>query len=98
MQYDFEWDPVKASSNFTKHGVPFELAAAVFADPLLLSKPDPRYGDRWISIGEVKGTLLVVVHTDAESTTDEGQIRTRIRVISARVADRADRRAYRGER
>jgi uncharacterized DUF497 family protein len=98
MRYDFEWDPAKAQTNLAKHGVPFELALSIFADPLTVTKPDPRYDDRWISTGEVKGTLLVVVHTDVESTTDEGQVHTRVRIISARIADPAERRAYRDER
>jgi len=29
----FSWDPQKAISNFEKHGVSFEEAATVFADP-----------------------------------------------------------------
>jgi uncharacterized DUF497 family protein len=64
MRYDFEWDAAKARTNLAKHGVPFELALAIFADPLLVTKPDPRYDDRWIPTGEVQGTLLVVVHAD----------------------------------
>ena len=32
----FEWDPVKAQANARKHGVSFELAARVFADPMAL--------------------------------------------------------------
>jgi uncharacterized DUF497 family protein len=58
MHYDFEWDSVKAQINFAAHGVPFELAQDVLEDPLLVTKPDPRHDDRWISIGEVRGTLL----------------------------------------
>ena len=46
MRYDFEWDAAKARTNLVKHGVPFELALAIFADPLLVTKPDPRYDDR----------------------------------------------------
>jgi uncharacterized protein len=29
----FEWDPKKASANLTKHGISFEEASMVFADP-----------------------------------------------------------------
>jgi uncharacterized DUF497 family protein len=29
MQYNFEWDPVKAASNAVKHGVTFEQAIEV---------------------------------------------------------------------
>jgi uncharacterized DUF497 family protein len=32
----FTWDPRKAASNMRKHGVSFEEAASVFADPLAL--------------------------------------------------------------
>lgn len=32
MQYNFEWDPVKAQLNADKHGVTFEEAAGVFKD------------------------------------------------------------------
>jgi len=34
MRYDFHWDAAKAQPNLAKHGVPFELALAIFADPL----------------------------------------------------------------
>lgn len=32
--YQFEWDLAKAESNFRKHGVTFDEATTVFADPL----------------------------------------------------------------
>ena len=35
--YEFEWDLVKAQTNFTKHGLDFERAATVFLDPLALT-------------------------------------------------------------
>jgi len=37
MQYNFEWEPVKAKSNIKKHKVSFERAAEVFLDPFMLS-------------------------------------------------------------
>ena len=40
MEIRFEWDPVKAKSNFRKHRVSFEIAARVFADPFALVKQD----------------------------------------------------------
>ena len=36
----FPRDPAKALSNRAKHGVRFEDAMSVFADPLALSRPD----------------------------------------------------------
>ncbi len=41
MPLTFEWDARKARSNFAKHGVSFEEAATVFADPLSLTIADP---------------------------------------------------------
>lgn len=98
MVYEFSWDPEKARSNLAKHGVPFELALVVFDDPLAVTKPDSRHVDRWVTMGEVRASVLVVVHADFEVITDEGQICTRIRIISARCANRQERRAYRDER
>ena len=36
----FEWDDRKAASNLAKHGVSFELAKAVWDDPLHVIIPD----------------------------------------------------------
>jgi len=40
-QIQFEWHPVKAVGNKAKHGVTFEEAMGVFADPLASSIVDP---------------------------------------------------------
>jgi uncharacterized DUF497 family protein len=32
----FEWDRAKAATNVKKHGISFETAARVFADPFVL--------------------------------------------------------------
>jgi uncharacterized DUF497 family protein len=37
----FEWDPQKADSNQTKHGVSFQEAASVLGDALSITYPDP---------------------------------------------------------
>jgi uncharacterized protein len=42
-----EWDSTKATANLGKHGVSFEEAATVFADPLAIAIPDTDH-----SIGE----------------------------------------------
>ncbi len=96
MRYYFVWDPAKARSNLAKHGVSFEIAAAAFADPLLITRPDAHHGDRWITIGSSKEQLLVIVHIDTERTADESQ--EQIRIVSARRATPRERRAYRDER
>jgi uncharacterized DUF497 family protein len=35
MNARFDWDPIKAASNRRKHGVSFQMAVLVFADPML---------------------------------------------------------------
>ena len=83
------WDARKAAANKKKHGVSFEEAATVFADALSLTGADPDHSTgehRWITFGEsMRGRLLAVAHTD------EGDI---IRVISARVATRYEKKLY----
>lgn len=92
MSIRFEWDPAKAASNRLKHGVRFETAARVFADPLALTEFDgfDRSEARWRTIGLVDGVqLLVVAHTQRDDNGDEI-----IRIISARRADPRERRRY----
>ena len=93
MQVWFAWDLRKAANNLRKHGVDFAEAATVLADPLSLTIPDPDHSvgeSRWIDIGRSRaGRLLVVVYTEDET----GQI-SRVRVISARLANSGERRDY----
>jgi uncharacterized DUF497 family protein len=91
----FEWDPTKAASNFRKHGVSFQTAARVFADPYALVEQDriENGEERWQTIGVVEGVLmLMVAHTVREQDNIEV-----IRVISARHANRRERRRYEEE-
>jgi uncharacterized DUF497 family protein len=85
----FEWDPNKAASNLRKHGIRFEEALTVFADPLSLSVPDPDHSlreQRFLLLGRsADDRLLVVIHAD------RGE---RIRIISARPATRRERETY----
>jgi uncharacterized protein len=90
----FQWDPDKAKSNRQKHGVSFELAMRVFADPFCLTTQDRvENGEiRWQSLGLVEGVLvLIVAHTVKE--TDESGIEI-IRIISARKAEPKERKRY----
>lgn len=88
----FAWDETKNSINRRKHQVSFETAQLVFDDPLQVSKQD-RIEDgeqRWQTIGLVHGVvLLLVAHTHTEADGEET-----IRIISARKADKAERRIY----
>ena len=89
MSLAFEWDPEKAAGNAQKHGVRFEEAATAFADPLsvTISDPDHSVGEaRYILIGRsLVARMLVVVHLERGA---------RVRLISARLATRRERRVY----
>lgn len=95
----FEWDPAKAEANLRKHGIGFEQAARVFADPFLMTAPDGIEGGelRWKAVGSMGGVAaLVVVHTVRERDEDGREIEI-VRIISARRADRTERRRYERE-
>lgn len=84
----FEWDPEKERVNYSKHGVTFPYVARVFLDPWRIEEEDTRkdYDEiRVQTIGMVEDHLLVVVYTDRDEAT---------RIISARRAERHERRRY----
>lgn len=87
----FEWDPRKAADNLRKHGVSFDEAQTAFADEHGLLIDDPEHSaqeDRFILLGvSASARLLVVVHCYRM----DDQV---IRIISARKADRLERRQY----
>ena len=92
----FSWDARKALSNLKKHGVPFEEAATVFADPDALDWDDPEHSDAEIRskrLGtSVTGRVLIVMYTPRK-VNNAKEI---IRIISARQATRKERQAYAG--
>jgi uncharacterized DUF497 family protein len=96
-QIQFAWDPAKAASNAAKHGVTFEDAMGVFADPLASSIVDPASPsgeERWVTIGlNLAQRLLVVVHTHVELSDDI----LIVRIISARKATKNERKQYEQE-
>lgn len=84
---DFEWDEVKNHKNIKKHGVSFDEARHIFEN-IYISGFDTRrdYGEvREIGIGRVEEMVFVVVHATRRSKT---------RIISARFANRKERRKY----
>ena len=99
MKTRFDWDPVKAAANERKHGIDFDSALAAFGDPFALLRFE-RVEDgeqRWQTIGAAKGyLLLLVVHTIRE-TMENGEEIEVVRIISARRADRSERRRYEDE-
>jgi uncharacterized protein len=90
MSVEFEWDAAKADENLKKHGIAFEEALTVFADPLARIFDDPDHsGDerRELIVGRSTAQhLLIVVFTD------RGDHRTRI--IGARGVTARERREY----
>jgi uncharacterized DUF497 family protein len=89
---DFEWDEAKAESNLRRHKITFQDACRVFFDLFALIEQDisENYGeDRFLATGMIEGLLFTVVYTE------RGE---RIRIISARRANRDEqRRYYRGQ-
>ena len=87
--YAFEWNIEKAAANVRKHGVSFEEATTVFADPLALLIPDPDHSEaemRYLVLGmSLRQRLLVVASAERPPRT---------RLISARRASREERRRY----
>lgn len=85
---EFEWDEHKNASSIAKHGISLANAARIF-EGLVLTDIDPRfhYGEvREISIGKVADAVIVtVVHTQRDG---------KIRLISARPANRGERNRY----
>jgi uncharacterized protein len=89
---DVEWDDDKNETNKREHeGMSFELAQLVFADPNRLERLDRSesniFGEvRWQTLGMV-GKVLFAVYTE------RGEKK---RIISARLANKAERRSYHG--
>lgn len=84
---EFEWDANKAASNLEKHGVTFQDAAEVFFDPFYQvgdASIDDEQRD-FIMGYSISQRLLIVVHTERGDRT---------RMVSARLATRAERKLY----
>ncbi len=85
----FSWDPEKAESNKKKHGMTFPEAETAFGDPLSVTIADPAHSQeeaRFVLVGlTFEDRLVVVAHVE---TGDD------IRIISARLATRAERKSY----
>lgn len=85
----FEWDERKADASHAKHGVTFHEARIVFGDPRAITLDDPDHSleeRRRLVLGRSDhGRLLALVFTVRPSG---------VRVISARRANRRERRRY----
>ena len=84
----FEWDADKDRANRGKHGISFEEVLSIFDGPFLTRIDDRRdYGEiRRITTGMLSPDIvLVVAHTNRDG---------KIRLISARKANRRERQAF----
>ena len=90
----FEWDPAKATINFSKHRVSFEEAQSVFYDEFAVQFFDSDHAateGRFLMLGlSARARLLLVCHCERES----GDV---IRLISARRATKRESTFYGGE-
>lgn len=82
----------KATANIRKHGVSFEEAATVFDDGLSQMFYDEEHSydeTRFVTMGmSSRGRLLVVGHAERANT---------IRIITARLATRKEKKNYEEE-
>jgi len=85
------WDLAKAAAHLEKHGVDFADAATVLGDELAHTIPEEtRDEERWVTLGmDALGRVLLVVYAWDD---DEP------RIISARKANKNQRRQYEGRR
>ncbi|MBU2574800.1 MAG: BrnT family toxin [Elusimicrobia bacterium] len=86
----FEWDDKKAERNTLKHGISFKMTTFAFDDPYALIVEDEKHSAherrQWL-IGDSGENVLIIVFT---MRLPGGNIR----IISARRANRRERRLY----
>jgi uncharacterized DUF497 family protein len=86
----FEWDSAKNRHNIEKHGISFEEASSLFLESAnymeIFDAAHSGEEDRYVAIGRIARGIIVVVFTE-----DDDEI---VRVLSARVATRGERRRY----
>jgi uncharacterized DUF497 family protein len=88
----FDWHLPKAEANWLKHGVTFEQGAKAVGDRFAVEWVDERddYGEERINpLGMRAGALLHVTYAERDG---------RIRIISARQAERHDQDYYFSEK
>jgi uncharacterized DUF497 family protein len=89
------WDEDKNLKNKLKHKVSFETAALAFLDPMRIERRDDSEHntsgeERWQTLGMV-GKVYFVVYTERKAANGE-----ETRIITARAAEKTERRSYHG--
>lgn len=87
MKASFKWDEAKRQLNLKKHGIDFVDAAQVFrGHTLTVEDARFQYGEqRFVTIGQVNGRTVTVVHCDINES---------IRIISIRKATRHEQETF----
>ena len=85
---DYDWDPRKAAENLRKHGVDFADAVIALEDENALTIEDSDHDEqRFKTLGMGPSlNILFLVHCERSEN--------RIRIISARKADRGETEQY----
>ncbi len=84
----FEWDESKNIINYQKHGIYFEEAIEIFKGDCLTWVDGRQECNevREVTIGQLKkNVVIVIIHTDRLGV---------VRIISARKANKKERRTY----
>lgn len=85
----YVWDEKKNRTNISKHDIDFNDVLEIFENPMLVcidNRTD--YGEeRLLGIGLIKGIIVTIVYTE----NDEKKT---IRIISARKADKNERKNF----
>ena len=87
----FTWDPDKSQLNLRDRGFDFAFATLIFDGPTLERVDDRQdYGEtRVIALGLADGVPITLIYTDRAEGNDVVR-----RIISARVSNRRERKAY----
>ncbi len=93
----FEWDIHKATSNLRKHKISFKDAETVFYDPnaKIIDDPDHSENEQRFILLEMSKSLKVLIVCHCYRLKGQDEI---IRIISARKADRIERKTYGGKK
>jgi len=85
---EYEWDPGKAAKNLRKHNVDFADAVIALEDENALTIEDPDHDEKRFKTLGMGPSLNVLYVVHCERTEN------RIRIISARKADRKEIEQY----
>ncbi len=71
-QWSFEWDLAREINNLAKHGVTFQPAIEVFADPRVIHLEDERHSSeeaRFYAVGKTSGGEILTVRYTVRGST-----------------------------